>query len=238
MKHYTIKTEDVGVPHLRAFGQTWPVTGFMGRILKRDVGKRVYLRGGILQVENDEQYMARTSCGQPEAKFESAASYRDGRHRVGILDLDAFEVNVAWLEFEANWEHLNPEDLRLMRIAFDWAMEYHQPAKTDHLCQSQQTNHNPADFEAISAHLAPATRCGCPTGCGMLAVLPLFRVTAYVHESPIYDTLPVDFCEGCGDDALESGLYCVGDDLLEPHHGPDCIHRMSADAGVGEGGQS
>ncbi len=175
MRHYTIKTEDVGVPFLRAFGSAWPVSGFLGRILAGDVGKRVYLCGGILLIENDEQRAARIACCDPTT-----------------------------------------------------------PAKTDRLCQALH-NHNPDDFEAISTPIMGATRCECPTGCGMIAVLHLYRVTAYLHETPIYDTLPVDFCEPCGGDALESGLYGVGDDQLEPHHGPDCIKRMLAD---NEGGQS
>ncbi len=50
-----------------------------------------------------------------------------------------------------------------------------------------------------------------------------------VHETPIHDGEPTDFCEPCGDKALESGTFCVGDDLLEPNHGPGCIARMYAD---------
>ncbi len=225
MRHYTLTTEDVGKAHLRAFGQVWPVSGFIGRILPRDVGKRVYVRGNtvggqILQVENDEQRAARISSG-PTSQFDD---------------------NVAWLQFmsdryancgPAGWE--SPRELRMMRIAFDWAMTYPKgqsapPAKTDRLCQALH-NHNPEDYDAKMA----APRCGCPTGCGMMAVLHLFRITAYVHESPIYVDVATVFCEPCGDDALESGLYCVGDDLLEPHHGPGCVKRMHADA---EGGQS
>lgn len=157
MKHYTITTEDVGKAHIRAFGKTWPVNWFLGRILTCDVGKRVYLRGGVLQVENEEQHMARIA---------------------------------------------------------------------NRLCQALH-NHNPADYDSALA----APRCGCPTGCGMIAVLHLFRVTAYVHESPIYENVATVFCAPCGGDALESGLYCAGDDLLEPHHGPGCIERMQDDTG-------
>lgn len=36
-------------------GREYPVSTFIGRILKQDIGKRVYLVGGILQVENNEQ---------------------------------------------------------------------------------------------------------------------------------------------------------------------------------------
>ena len=46
---------DVGKPTFRAFGHVWLCSGFIGRILPKDVGKRVYKVGDIVQVENDEQ---------------------------------------------------------------------------------------------------------------------------------------------------------------------------------------
>ena len=53
---YTIKTEDVARANLRAFGRVWPVSGFLGRVLESDIGKRVYLNpSGFVQVENDSQ---------------------------------------------------------------------------------------------------------------------------------------------------------------------------------------
>ncbi len=207
MKYYTLTTEDVGKPHIRAFDQTWPVNWFLGRVLNCDVGKRVYLRGGVLQVENAEQY---------EARMATSATQQ-------------FDDDVAWLEFLANWERrasgppltTTERDKRLMRIAFDWAMKY-------------PNGLSPRQAEAE----ADAPRCQCtPDGaCGAPAVLHLYRVTGMVHETPIHDGVPEDFCEPCGDKALESGAYCVGDDLLEPHHGPGCIERMHAD--TKEGGQS
>lgn len=42
-----------------AFGRTWRTEDFIGWIMTRDVGKRVFLRGGVLQVENDAQLAAR-----------------------------------------------------------------------------------------------------------------------------------------------------------------------------------
>ena len=54
-QYYTLGTGDIGQPRIRAFGQTWPVSDFLGRVLAQDVGKRVYLSGRILQVENNEQ---------------------------------------------------------------------------------------------------------------------------------------------------------------------------------------
>lgn len=151
MRYYTITVEDVGQPFLRAFGRVWPVSAFLGRIMTIDIGKRVYLRGGILQAENGEQ--------------------------------------------------------RAERIA--------------HPCQALH-NHNPTEYDAGMA----APQCECPTGCGLVAVLPLYRVTAYVHETPMYEPEPTVFCEGCGNKALESGMYCAGDNRLEPHHGTDCIRRI------------
>lgn len=50
-----IEATDVDSETFRAFGRNWPVCDFIGRILPGDVGKRVYLMRGILQVENDEQ---------------------------------------------------------------------------------------------------------------------------------------------------------------------------------------
>ena len=58
-EHYTLKDADVGKPAIRVFGREWLVSNFIGRVLKGDVGKRVFLVGDILQVENDEQRDAR-----------------------------------------------------------------------------------------------------------------------------------------------------------------------------------
>lgn len=59
MIYYTIQQSDVGKSIITAFGRTWSYAGFIGRILKTDVGKRVYLVSGILQIENDEQLARR-----------------------------------------------------------------------------------------------------------------------------------------------------------------------------------
>lgn len=53
--YYEIQASDVGQARIRAFGRAWQTTDFIGRVLSGDVGKRVYLVGDILQVENDEQ---------------------------------------------------------------------------------------------------------------------------------------------------------------------------------------
>jgi len=54
-RYYTLGTADIGRPTIRAFGQTWWIASFLGRVLAQGVGKRVYLIRGILQVENNEQ---------------------------------------------------------------------------------------------------------------------------------------------------------------------------------------
>lgn len=59
MTGYTLTTADVGRPWIKAFGRTWMASGFIGRILPGDVGKRVFLVGDVLQVENDGQRAAR-----------------------------------------------------------------------------------------------------------------------------------------------------------------------------------
>lgn len=50
-----ITKADVGRYMITAFGRTWHVSSFIGRILPGDVGKRIYQVDDILQVENDEQ---------------------------------------------------------------------------------------------------------------------------------------------------------------------------------------
>ncbi len=50
-----IEAQHVGKALFEAFGRKWPVSGFIGKIMRNDIGKRVYLTGDILQVENDEQ---------------------------------------------------------------------------------------------------------------------------------------------------------------------------------------
>lgn len=55
----TISKDMVGQPHFKGFGNCIPVSSFMGQILPQDVGKRVYKRGEVLQVENQEQFTKR-----------------------------------------------------------------------------------------------------------------------------------------------------------------------------------
>lgn len=55
MKHQIITEKDVNKPFYRFGKLTFNVSSFIGRILPMDVGKRVYLVGDTLQVENDKQ---------------------------------------------------------------------------------------------------------------------------------------------------------------------------------------
>lgn len=52
---FEIKPEHVGKGYTQAFDRTWQVACFIGRIFASDVGKYVFLRGDVLQVESDEQ---------------------------------------------------------------------------------------------------------------------------------------------------------------------------------------
>ena len=54
-EYYTLTAEDVGKPWLKAFGRTWLTCDFIGKVQMRDIGKRVYLVDGVLQVESDRQ---------------------------------------------------------------------------------------------------------------------------------------------------------------------------------------
>ena len=60
----TIGQADVERRLFKAFGRLWPTSDFIGRVLPGDVGKRVYLVGQILQVENEEQRTRREEGGQ------------------------------------------------------------------------------------------------------------------------------------------------------------------------------
>lgn len=60
--YYEITAEDVHKGLIKAFGREWLTTDFLGRIMKQDIGKRVFLRGAVhpfLQIENAEQLATR-----------------------------------------------------------------------------------------------------------------------------------------------------------------------------------
>ena len=101
-------------------------------------------------------------------------------------------------------------------------------------CQALH-NHNTEEYDAEMA----APRCQCPTGCGLVAVMHLFSVRLMVHETPIYDSEPTVFCDGCGDKALASGAFVVGEDVRSytPTTGPVGIDlEADAEKDRGDGG--
>jgi len=53
--YYEITADDVGKPWIKVFGRVYLCSGFIGRILPQDVGKRIVQSDGILQVENMQQ---------------------------------------------------------------------------------------------------------------------------------------------------------------------------------------
>jgi hypothetical protein len=63
---YTIKASDVGRATLKIHGSVVSVSSFMGQVLPMDVGKRIYYRRGVLQVENNEQRDRRLAEDAPK----------------------------------------------------------------------------------------------------------------------------------------------------------------------------
>jgi hypothetical protein len=65
MKEYReITMHDVGKRTIACFGRLWLVSHFMGVIMSRDVGKRIFRVGDQLSVENDEQRDRRLNRGK------------------------------------------------------------------------------------------------------------------------------------------------------------------------------
>lgn len=97
---YTLTVDDVGKPTIRAFNRTWLVIGFIGRIMERDIGKRVYevypAGGGlsILQVENDEQLAERLGVSVLPAGESSRLAYTVMHERFPT-QYDHPEINVC-----------------------------------------------------------------------------------------------------------------------------------------------
>jgi len=73
-----ITRADVNKARFKAFGRTWSVSEFIGRIMPQDIGKRVYLVApNMVQVENEEQRARRLAGahswpGQPRRHAHAA----------------------------------------------------------------------------------------------------------------------------------------------------------------------
>ena len=78
---HTIKLHDVGQPVIIIEGRPRMVCDFIGRILRQDVGKRIYETDGILQVENNEQLARRSLSGVRKSgrKSKRKSGRRSGR---------------------------------------------------------------------------------------------------------------------------------------------------------------
>lgn len=81
---YEIRPEDVNQATIKAFGRTWMVANFMGRVLRRDVGKRVTKVWNeahdheLLQIESDEQFHGRLI--HDDSTYELAGRENGHRH--------------------------------------------------------------------------------------------------------------------------------------------------------------
>ncbi len=65
VRYHEITDDDVGKVAVRWWsGRTEWVPNFLGHIVPQDVGKRAYLVGGVVQVENDGQRDQRVGKGR------------------------------------------------------------------------------------------------------------------------------------------------------------------------------
>jgi len=56
---YTIQDSDLKKNYITVHGKYVSLAPFMGRVFRRDIGKRIYNINGVYQVENDEQFQKR-----------------------------------------------------------------------------------------------------------------------------------------------------------------------------------
>jgi len=91
-KYREITQDDVGRSFFHAFGKQWMVADFIGRITSLDVGKRVFLREGVLRVENHKQ-LAERILREPQKPAPEATE-----HSYTILLPVAGEDFGKWLE--------------------------------------------------------------------------------------------------------------------------------------------
>lgn len=67
LQYHKITAADFGKSHLRINGRTYAVANFLGRIMRQDVGKRIYVNNGIPQVENEKQFQDRLNAKTKDA---------------------------------------------------------------------------------------------------------------------------------------------------------------------------
>jgi len=91
-----ITSADVGKKRVRAFGSLWPVEDFIGYIGPRDVGKRMYKVGGIIQVENDSQRSRRVARMNPSGALHEVIVGNVGTVYSGH---DGHKANVAYATY-------------------------------------------------------------------------------------------------------------------------------------------
>lgn len=72
---FTITAEHVRDPRATLGQEYYAVAACMGRLLKRDIGKRVFRRGDVVQVESDEQRDTRQAR---EATADAARNNYEG----------------------------------------------------------------------------------------------------------------------------------------------------------------
>lgn len=81
--YYTITSQDVGKRTISVGGYKWLITDVMGHILPTDIGKRVYVIDGILQVESESQCNSRLAKSQ---SIDIRALARSIEHLSAIAD--------------------------------------------------------------------------------------------------------------------------------------------------------
>lgn len=67
--------------------------------------------------------------------------------------------------------------------------------------------------ECSDPQCAPSVPQPAGQACHRTAVMHLFQVALMVHETPLVEGRPVNFCEPCGDNALQSGAWASGEDV-------------------------
>lgn len=205
MKFYTITSADVGQLVIIAFDhRMWPVVDFMGRILPTDVGKRVYLdyaedgHTPFLQVENNEQRAARW---ETEEHITSSMGYLQNVLRC---------VN-SWLSTAGRYcegdrtlgnvlEHIKAAQ-RQLHAAEAMAQRGPPVGPTRPTCECADSlcGATVADTGDHPGGRPPSATCIQP------AIMRLFPVNI--------EGGPVDFCGGCGDNALQSGAFATCEDV-------------------------